>query len=110
VSCGELERVVSLERVAVPAHACGARLAPNAPQVALYLLLLADRYQQACPMGALWVMPDGPTMRAVTASPAELAALMQHRNRLAAALVGDVSSGRDGTETRYAIARMLLEA
>lgn len=60
-------------------------------QVALYLLLMEDRYQQPCDLGLLWNSNDGPAaMQAVRRVPAELAALMMHRNRLASYLAAPV--------------------
>ncbi|GFR43783.1 hypothetical protein Agub_g4899 [Astrephomene gubernaculifera] len=55
-------------------------------QVLLYLLLMEDRYQAAVRTGLLWNQQK-PTMQAVKYAHHELAALVMHRNRLAAYLV-----------------------
>jgi hypothetical protein len=53
-------------------------------------MLVHDRYLEPCSTGLLWNSNDGPTMHAVTRSHGELAALLMHRNRLAASLTGIV--------------------
>jgi hypothetical protein len=75
------------------------------PQVSLYLLLLQQRYQlEQLPAGLLWNMgsssnnnsngsrsgSSGAMMSLVDWKAGELSLLMAHRNRVAAALAGDV--------------------
>lgn len=72
--------------VHAPCSCNSACFPPHPPlQVLLYLLLMEDRYRTAVRTGLLWNI-NSPTLTAVRYTHGELASLLMHRNRLAAAL------------------------